>query len=197
MPILEFYYDLSSPYSYLAATRVEQVAREAGLELVPRPFVLGAVFKAVGNQPPALIPAKAAWMISDLARWARLYEVPFRMPDTFPINAMKGHRMILAAGDAGWKLALALYRAYWADNRDITSEEVLLEVASGLGLDGEKLLAATEDPEIKQRLRAYTEEAVSRGAFGAPTFFVGGEMFYGNDRLQFVEQAARQSRQAG
>ncbi len=193
MPAIEFFYDFTSPYSYLAATQIENVAARAGVSFAPKPFVLGAVFKAVGNQGPASYPAKAAYSLKDVAAWSELYGIPFTFPDAFPINAMKAHRLVLAVADeaAAWKLSLRIYRAYWGEGQDITNVQLLADLATESGLDAPALLARTEQQDIKDRLRANTDSAIERGAFGAPTFFVGDQMFLGNDRLMFVERAAR------
>ena len=198
MATIELFFDLSSPYSYLAATQIEAVARRAQAKTRWAPMVLGAVFQSAGSAMPMSVPAKAQWMMSDLARWADYYKVPFTMPAVFPLNAMTTHRAILvAARDAGEAqgkaLALAAYNALWGEGRDVSQAEVISDLASELGLDGDAIVAATQDADIKAQLRQNTEEAVARGAFGAPTIFVGESMFWGNDRLHFVEAAAAQA----
>ncbi len=198
MATIELFFDLSSPYSYLAATQVEAVARRAQAKTRWVPMVLGAVFQSAGSVMPMSVPAKAQWMMSDLARWAAYYKVPFTMPDVFPLNAMTTHRAILvAARDAGEAqgkaLAMAAFSALWGEGRDVSQGEVISDLASELGLDGDAIVAATQDADIKAQLRKNTEEAVARGAFGAPTIFVGESMFWGNDRLHFVEAAAAQA----
>lgn len=193
MKTVDFYFDLSSPYSYLAATQIEAVAARHDARVQWKPMVLAAVFKATGNVMPAGVEAKALHMLVDLNRWAKHYGVPFTMNSRFPLNTIKPERLVIAAEPTGrsGELALALFRAMWADDRDIASEEVMRSVATGLGLDAGALLAAIETPAVKDRLRAYTDEATARGAFGAPAFVVGTELFWGNDRLHFVEDALR------
>ena len=196
---IEFFFELSSPYSYLAATQLERLAEEEGAQILWRPMVLGAVFKEQGNRPPAQVQTKAAYLFRDLQRWSERYGVPFRFPSLFPINAMAAHRAILAAHDqadepAARRLALALYRAYWVQDRDISRPEVVAEVVDEADLDAEAIAAGMQDPRIKDRLRINTDEAVARGVFGAPTLFVGDEMFWGNDRLDFVREALRRER---
>ena len=186
MASLEFYYDLASPYTYLAATRVEQLGAQAGVAVVWRPFLLGAVFKATGNAPPALVRARGMYMLRDLGRWAVRMDEPFRFPSAFPINSLLAMRCLTAASDAERPaLSLRLMRAYWADDQDLSDRGVLQ------GLVGAERIAAAETPDNKLKLRACTDEAVRRGAFGSPTFFVGSEMFFGNDRMDFVLDAAR------
>ena len=189
MKKVEFFFDLSSPYSYLAATQLPALADRNGAEIAWRPMVLGAVFKAVGNEMPARVPHKARWMGQDLQRWADHHGVPWRMSSHFPLNTIKAMRLVLVDDAKAAEVALAGFRAMWAEDRDITQDAELRRLAELGGLDPAKALAAIESPAIKDRLRANTDEAVARGAFGAPTFFVGDELFWGNDRLLFVEAA--------
>jgi 2-hydroxychromene-2-carboxylate isomerase len=191
MITLEFFYDFVSPYSYLASTRVEEIARRAGASVRFRPFLLGGVFKATGNHAPLETPAKLRHMHVDLGRWSRRLGVPLRVPPNFPFPSVLALRAALAADKRGQVAAFthAVYRAAWADGRDVSAPDVLADVASAAGLDGKSLVAAA--PDHKAELAAQTAEAVERGAFGAPTFFVGEEMFVGNDRLDFVEEALK------
>lgn len=185
---IEFFWDAVSPYTYLASTQIESVAEEAGAELEWRPFLLGAVFKATGNAPPANIPAKGKYLFQDVKNWARHYGVPFRFPDNFPANSMAAQRAALVAADedCGPDFAKAAMSAYWGEGRDIGDPGVLSEVAAGVGLDPDTVAERIQDQAIKDRLKANTEEAVSRGAFGAPTFFVDDVMFWGSDRLELL-----------
>ena len=191
MATLEFFYDFVSPYSYLASTRVEAVATRTGATIRWRPFVLGGVFKATSNHAPIEIPAKAKHMLLDLDRWSRRLGVPLQFPEAFPFNPILSLRTALAAEAVG-KMAPAthaIYRARWADQRDIADPAVLAAVLTEAGLDGAALVAAA--PNYKEALLKQTQEAIDRGAFGAPLFFVGEQMFVGNDRLDFVEEALR------
>jgi 2-hydroxychromene-2-carboxylate isomerase len=193
---LEFFFDFSSTYSYLAATQVEALAERTGSRLAWRPFLLGAVFKATGNSPPISVAAKGAWMLEDLRAWAREYRLPpFVMPPTFPIPSVKANRLALVALEQGRGPALvhALYRAIFQEGREVGEADVLGQVAAAAGLDPAAALARIEQQEVKDALRRNTEEAVERGAFGAPTFFVGRDMFWGNDRLHRVERALREA----
>ena len=191
MKRIEFFYDYASTYSYLVHREVERLAEDRGAELVFRPMVLGFVFKATGNSMPAAVPAKAAYMTHDVRRWSRHYGLPFKMPSVFPVNTIRALRAAVAALEEAEFLAFhhGLMTGYWSQDRDIGDAEVLAAIATEAGLDGSELLRRSEDPAVKDRLRQYTDEAVSRGAFGAPTFFVGDEMFWGNDRLPFVGEA--------
>jgi 2-hydroxychromene-2-carboxylate isomerase len=189
MATLDFFYDFVSPYSYLASTRVEAIAQRHRAEVRFRPFLLGGVFKATGNHAPIETVAKGRHMWVDLERWARRLEVPLRRPQTFPVSSLLALRAALAAEK---KRALvpythAVFRAFWAEGRDIASPEVLTAIACEAGLDGPALVAAAADH--KADLAANTDDAVRRGAYGAPAFFVGEDMFIGNDRLDFVEEA--------
>ena len=193
MAELEFFYDFTSPYSYLASTRVEAVAARAGATVRFRPFLLGGVFKATGNRAPIDVPAKGRHMWVDLARWAERLKVPLSKPATFPIASILALRTALAAEQEGKLVPFthAVFHAYWAEGRDIASPEVLAAVTATVGLDGAALVARA--PDFKAALAESTQSAIDRGAFGAPTFFVGGEMFVGNDRLDFVEDALRRA----
>ena len=191
MKKLEFFFDLSSPYSYLAATQMKPMAARHGAELVWKPMVLGAVFKATGNDMPARVAHKARWMGNDLARWAEHYGVAWRWSSHFPVNAIKAMRLILVDDAKAADVTLAAFSALWADDRDITTPDELSRIAERGGLEPAAALQAIETPAIKDRLRANTDEAIARGAFGAPTMFVGDEMHWGNDRLHFVEAALR------
>ena len=191
MKKLVFFFDLSSPYSYLAATQMLPLAERTGATVAWRPMVLGAVFKTVGNEMPARVPHKARWMGNDLQRWADHYGVPWRWSSHFPTNAIKAMRLVLVDDDKAAAVALAGFAAMWTEDRDITAETELRRIAERGGLDPATALAAIENPAIKDRLRANTDEAIARGAFGAPTLFIGDEMHWGNDRLHFVEAALR------
>ena len=195
MSTFEFYFDFTSTYSYLAASQVEAIAARAGASVRYRPVLLGAVFQATGNRPPLAVPAKGRYMVKDIRDWTRLYRLPdFRLPPEFPLKSLKANRLALVAIEEGRiaDFVARTYRAAFVEHRDIGSEPVLAELAQASGLDPAAALARIETQEIKDLLRKNTDEAVSRGAFGAPTFFVGEEMFVGNDRLSFVEAALRE-----
>lgn len=190
---IDFFFDLASPYSYLAATQLPALAERCGAELVWRPMVLGAVFKATGNDMPARIVAKGKWMGRDLGLWAEQYGVPFRFSSHFPINGMSAMRLIVFAEAEGKAAAVAqaAFRAGWVEDRDLTADETLRALAGEAGLDVERAMAAIADPAVKAALRAHTDEAIARGVFGAPAMFVGEQLFWGNDRLHFVEEALK------
>lgn len=191
MTMLEFFWDVGSPYSYLAATQLPRLGERTGATLRYRPLLLGGVFKAVGNQPPAALGVKQRYLHTDLARWRDTYEVPMRLPGEvpFPINTLLPMRVAMAAELAGQgeRMCHALFAAYWGHGRDVSTTEELTRVIESLGLEPAELLAAAATPQVKDALRASTDEAVARGAFGAPTFFIGEDMYFGNDRLGFIE----------
>ena len=175
---IEFFYDIGSPYSYLAAVQMDDIARDTGLPVVWRPFLLGGVFKAAGNQPPIAVQARAPYLLKDIARCAAQLGVPFRMPSNFPANTLVAMRTLAGmADDALPAASLKLFRAYWYDGVDISSPDV---VASVLGAEA---VARGGDEAVKLKLKNNSDDAVGRGAFGAPTFFVDGEMFFGHDRI--------------
>jgi 2-hydroxychromene-2-carboxylate isomerase len=188
---VEFFYDIASPYSYLSAMRIDDFAAEHGAEVDWRPFLLGGVFKATGNEMPASVDAKADWMPKDLAMFAEKDDIPFVFPDEFPIRTIAHLRALIEVkredgADRARELAKAFYTAYWGEGRDISDPEVFAGVALEAGFEPERIVAANDKPENKQKLIELTNEAVERGAFGAPTFFVGDTMFWGNDRLDLL-----------
>ena len=193
MKRLEFFFDYGSPYSYLANTQLPALRERTGCELVYRPMLLGGVFKATGNRSPAMEPveAKRRYGGVEMGRWVAYYGVAFKANPHFPIDTLRIMRAAHAAQRAGVFDAFhaALYPPFWVEQKNLGDEAVLTAVLDGAGLDGKALLQAAADPEIKMALRETTDEAVARGAFGAPTFFIGDEMFFGADRLPFVERA--------
>ena len=189
MTTLEFFYDFVSPYSYLASTRVEAEVAKVGGAVRFRPFLLGGVFNASGNKAPIEVAAKGPYLATDCTRWAKRLGVPFAWPAKFPVLTVLPLRAAFAAEKLGKLVPYshAMFRAYWAEGRDISDASVVEEVATRAGLPGAALIA--EASNHKEALKAQTQEAVDRGSFGAPTFFVGQEMFIGNDRLDFAIEA--------
>jgi 2-hydroxychromene-2-carboxylate isomerase len=191
---LEFFFDLGSPYSYLASTRVEALAQRAGATLRWRPFLVGAVFKTTGNVAPAFNLFKARYLLKDLGDWTRSYKLPdLVLPANFPVDTLKANRLALVAQEQGrlpqW--TCAVFEAAFVRGQDISAPGVLAELLRGLDIDPQQAFARMLSQQIKDALRQNTDEAVSRGAFGAPTFFVGEDMYFGNDRLDFVEAALK------
>jgi len=189
---LDFYFDFSSPYGYLASTRIDALAAKHGRSVAWHPILLGAVFKVTRSAPLTTIPLKGGYSERDMARFARLLGVPFRVPSRFPIPTQAAARLTLWAQGAdpelAKRLAAALYRAYFADDRDISDAEVCAGVAQTCGCERMQALAAMENPAVKERLRAEVEAAVTRGVFGSPYVIVDGEPFWGADRLDQVER---------
>lgn len=190
---VEFFFDFGSPTAYLAYTQLPKIAKECGAEIVWRPMLLGGVFKATGNQSPVLIAPKGAWMWGDMDRWARRYGVPLAKNPHFIINTLT-----LMRGAAGMQMRKpelfpryveVMFHAMWVEPCNLGDATVVAETLRTEGFDAPAFEALVGDPAVKAKLIALTEEAVRRGVFGAPTMFVGGEMFFGQDRLEFVREA--------
>ena len=181
---VEFFFDVVSPYSYIAAI---QVARSEALkEAEWRPFFLGGVFKATGNQPPISVPAKGRYMAEDLKRLFAYYDTRYTFPASFPANSLTAMRALCAVEPAQVPaLALKLFDAYWGQGKNIGDANVLAELLPA------DVLAKTADEAVKEKLKANTDDAVARGSFGAPTFFVGDDMYFGEDRVFLEEHALK------
>ena len=191
---LEFLFDFGSPTTYLAHKRLPAVIARTGAMVTYVPVLLGGIFKATGNASPAMVPAKGRWMGADMARFARRHGIEFRSNPYFPINTM--HLMRGATGlieDIRFDAYVnAVFDAMWREPKNLGEPAELVPVLQRAGLTPEEFRALTEREDVKDQLKAATERAVARGAFGAPTFFVGEEMFFGQDRLDFVEEALLQ-----
>ncbi|MEL6342566.1 MAG: 2-hydroxychromene-2-carboxylate isomerase [Myxococcota bacterium] len=195
---VDFYFDFSSPYAYLGATQIARVVDEAGGTLVWKPFLLGGVFKAIGAPMVPLNemgPKKRAYNTVDMMRWADWHGVALSWPTRFPMNTVKPLRIALAL-DAPQAWISRVFRAYWAEDQDISSPDVLAGLLDEMGMNA-SLLEKTADPAIKMKLREATEAAVAAGVFGAPTSIVTHEgsgerqLFWGQDRLEFVRRAVQ------
>lgn len=189
----EFFFDFGSPASYLAYTQMDGIAKRTGAEIIWRPMLLGGVFKATGNASPVTVPAKGKWMLSDLPRFAKRYGVPYNRNPFFPVNTL-----LMMRGAAAYEGAPqfrpyvdAMFKAMWVDAKNMNDMPTAASVLKAAGFDPVEFMAKAESQEAKDRLKATTEEAVTRGVFGAPTTFVGEDMFFGQDRLDFVEEALR------
>lgn len=187
-PRLEFWYEFASTYSYLSAMRIETLAAAAGVTVAWKPFVLGPIFSAQGwnTSPFNIYPAKGRYMVREMERLTSERGLPFKMPSPFPQNSLHAARLALIGHDEGWgpAFARAVYTAEFADGADISDKRVLGAVLNGLGIDSAALMPRMEHPESKQRLRQQTEEAQELGIFGAPSFLVKGELYWGDDRLE-------------
>jgi 2-hydroxychromene-2-carboxylate isomerase len=188
---VEFFYDFTSPTAYLAWTQLPKIVARTGGKLVYRPMFLGGVMQTTGNRPPGTVEAKGRWMQADLARFARRYGVPFARNPHFPMMTLLTQRIAVGIVDTPdfERYLAAVFNAAWRDSKNIADKAVLAEALTSASLDAAKLTAMADDPANKEKLKANTDEAVARGAFGAPTFFVGDEMHFGQDRLDFVEEA--------
>jgi 2-hydroxychromene-2-carboxylate isomerase len=193
---LEFFYDCSSPWTYLAFSRIEDIARRHDAELVWKPILVGGVFNAVNpsvyesREHP--VKAKARYYEKDLQDWAHFYGLRIiGRPSVFPVNSVKAMRGAFVAHEHGKisPYSRRVFECYWGEDRDIGKEEVLRDIVRDTGLDPAEFFAKIASPEYKEKLRASTDELIERGGFGSPTIFVNGSMFFGNDRLILVENA--------
>ncbi|RYE93389.1 MAG: 2-hydroxychromene-2-carboxylate isomerase [Myxococcales bacterium] len=196
MPLVDYWFDYSCPYAYLGSTQIEALAARTGATLRWRPMLLGGVFRANGtpqNLSNVLSPPKARHNLLDMQRWADLFGVPLTMPAGHPFRTVEALRVTLLAG-LDRRVIHGFYRAYWVDGRPPSSPGVLRDVLAAAGHDPDPLLARLDDPGLKDDLRQRTDQAIALGIFGAPAIVVDeGEMFWGQDRLPFVERALTRS----
>ncbi len=192
MKTIEFLFDVGSPTSYLAYRRLPAIAARTGAKVDHIPVLLGGIFKATGNAPPGVVAARGRWMGIDMARFAARENIPLAMNPDFPINTITMMRLLAGArGTADFAPLLeALFVAMWEQPRNMADPAILAATLAAAGFDAAAQLARAADPEVKAALVAATDYAIGRGAFGAPTFFVGDEFFFGQDRLDWVEAAA-------
>ena len=188
---VEFFYDYASPYSYLADCRLPQIAAYHRATIVYRPAILGVLVVESGNQPPPTVPAKMKYLNADTRRWADRLNVSFVPNPSFPVRSITLMRAALVAQDNGVFPAFhtAMWRAMWTEQANLADPAVIGDTLTRAGLDAQTIMRGTADDAVKARLKANCDAALARGAFGMPTFFVGDEMFFGNDRLDFVEAA--------
>lgn len=187
---VDFYYDYISPASYFALIRLTDICKRTGATINYKPMLLGGALKAHGNPPPVTIPAKWEWIKKDFTRTAEDLRVPFTLNPHFvfsTVNAMRGAIWALSENriDA---YNHAMYQAAWVEGKDISSADVLTEALNEAGFDANVVMEAMSQPDIKQALITSTDEAVARGVFGAPTMFIDDELYFGQDRLDWVEQ---------
>jgi 2-hydroxychromene-2-carboxylate isomerase len=190
--VIEFWFDFSSPYGYFASHGVDRVAAKAGRSVLWKPFMLGSVFKETGARPVLDVPLKGPYCIRDWNRLGRYHKVPWALPDPFPIATLGAARAFywLEDEDPGvaHSFAQAIFRAYFGEGRNIAEPEVVADVAAGLEVDRDAVLAVIDSPRWKQRLKDAGDEAVVRGVCGSPYFIVDGEGFWGSDRLTMVAE---------
>lgn len=187
---VEFLFDFGSPTSYLAYKQLPKIASRHGARIIWTPILLGAVFKATGNTSPVMVPAKARYMNNDLARFAKRYGVVLNFNTHFPVNTLPLMRGAVAYQTTNQFdiYVNAIFDAMWAHPRNLNDQAEIAHVLHDIGIEPGDFLAHIERADVKEKLKANTEGAVARGVFGAPTFFVDGEMFFGQDRLDFVEE---------
>lgn len=190
---LEFFFDLGSPTTYLAYTQLPGICAETGSQLVYQPILLGGIFKATGNASPVTIPAKGRYLLQDLARYAKRYGVPLKFNPHFPINTLTLMRAVtgiqLRQPERFIDFIDCLFRAIWVEGRNMGDPAAVAAVLAQHHFDPAQVLELTQDEEVKDALKHKTEEAIARGMFGAPAMFVGQQLFFGQDRLDFVREA--------
>ena len=188
---IEFYFDFGSPTAYLAFTQLQLIAERQKANLIYCPILLGGVFKATGNNPPASVPAKGKYMMVDLQRYADKYKVPYKRNPYFPINTLSLMRGAVSYQEEGdfLKYVNVIFQNMWIDPKNLNDEEVLKKVLIDNNFDINDFMKRISDQNIKNKLISNTENAVKKGAFGAPTIFVGDEMFFGQDRMEFIENS--------
>ncbi len=190
---LEFFYDCSSPWTYLAFSRIEEVARRHNANLTWRPFLVGGVFNSVNPSVYETranpVKPKARYYTKDLQDWANYYGLKIGNPTVFPVNSVKAMRGAFVAEEHGRisPYSRRVFESYWGEDRDISQDDVLRDIVRQVGLDEKEYFEKINAAEYKARLRSNTEELIERGGFGSPTIFVDGVMFFGNDRLPLVE----------
>lgn len=189
---VEFYFDFSSPYGYFASTRIDELAARHHRSVDWRPYLVGTAMKATGHRPMITTPMIDDYMKVDVPRFARLLNLPFQLPDAFPVVASAASRAFywLQDQDPGTarRFAGAVYHAFFGEGRDISKSAELQRIAGGCGIDGEQLVAATQDPKVKSLFKENNDAALARGVFGSPFIVVDGEPFWGADRLDQVEK---------
>ncbi len=194
--VVEFFFDCSSPWTYLAFSQIERLAAAADADIIWKPILVGGVFNAVNQsvyeQRANPQPQKARYMMKDLRDWARAYDLEINWPSIFPVRAVAPMRAVVAAAafDKVPELSWALFHAYWGLDQDIADPTVLAQHCGAVGLDWDAIDKAMQSDDVKAQLKANTQELIERGGFGSPTIFIDGEdMYFGNDRLFLVERA--------
>jgi len=202
--MIEFFFDCSSPWTWLAFHNLQPIARELEVEVSWRPVLVGGIFNAVNPSVYEFrergVPAKQAYLRKDLQDWARFSGLTLKFPpSTFPVNSVKAMRgcILLEAEGKLVPFAEAVFEAYWARDLDISQDAVLAELCERVGVEPQRFLEGIAQPAVKARLKANTDEVIARGGFGSPTIFVGGDdMYFGNDRLVLVRDAVLRRRAA-
>lgn len=200
--MLEFFFDCSSPWTYLAFVNIQPMAEELGAEITWKPFLVGGVFNTVNKTMYETranpVPAKQAYTAKDMQDWARLAGIRIKMPPTvFPVNAVKSMRGCIWVqqrhSDQFLAFVTAVFETYWGDDQDISQDAVLTKICERVGIDAQAFLAGIGEQAIKDQLKANTDEAIARGAFGSPTIYLDKtDMYFGNDRLPLVHHKLMQ-----
>ncbi len=187
---IDFYFDFGSPTAYLAFTQLQLIEKRSGANLVFHPILLGGIFKATGNSPPAAIPAKGKYMMRDLQRYAEKYQVPYERNPFFPVNTLSLMRGAVSYQNNGdfERYVNVIFHNMWVEPKNLNDEDVLKKMLIENNFEYNDFLKRTSDQRIKDQLISNTEKVVQKGAFGAPTIFIGEEMFFGQDRMDFIEE---------
>ena len=187
---IDFYFDFGSPTAYLAFTQLQLIAKRNGVNLIFHPILLGGIFKATGNSPPAAIPAKGLYMMRDLQRYAEKYQVPYERNPFFPVNTLSLMRGAVSYQNNGdfERYVNVIFHNMWVEPKNLNDENVLKKVLIDNNFEYDDFLKRITDQKTKDQLISNTEKVVQKGAFGAPTIFIGEEMFFGQDRMDFIEQ---------
>ncbi len=187
---VEFYYDFSSPYAYIASRRIEKICKDNGAGLEWKPFLLGGVFNEIGSKPAVQIDSKFSFMRQDTEDSAGYYGVDFNFPDLFPLNSVRSMRGAFAASELNklTEYSHKMFSLYWIDGFDLSKPEILGDAVSTIGIEADWFLKRIAEQDIKDKLREETKVTIERGVFGAPTMFIGDKMFWGNDRLDFLDR---------
>lgn len=197
MKQVEFYFDLGSPYSYLGFYQIQKIAKQNQTQVIWKPVLLGGIFKATGNSSPMAVPAKASYSLIDMGRWSKLWNIPIQMNPYFPINTLNLMRVITAVqlyqAEKFLTVLNALFDAMFGHPRNLNDINELISLFQSLGFSTEQVQTWLSDEQVKAQLKNTTEEAIGRGVFGAPTWFIGDEMFWGVDHLHFVEMELAKS----
>ena len=193
MKVIEFYFDVGSPYSYIGFHRIQHIAEQYQAEIIWKPMLLGGVFKATGNSSPMAVPAKARYSMRDLKRWSDLWQIPVQMNPYFPINTLQLMRLITAVQlfqpEVFLNVLTGIFNAMFGQPRNLNDLNELIQLMQELGLEVAQVKSWLEDEKVKSELKVITEEAIARGVFGAPSWFVDDELYWGVDHLHFVEHA--------
>lgn len=197
MNMIEFYFDLGSPFSYLGYHQLKKIAAQHHAEILYKPMLLGAVLKATGNHSPIEVPAKAQYSMIDLRRWSKLWDIPMKMNPNFPINTLALMRLLTAVQlyqpEQFESVLTGLFDAMFGEPRNLNDQTHFVAVVTALGLDAQQVKTWLADEKVKGQLKFITDEAVERGIFGAPSFIVDKELYWGIDHLHFVEKAMQKS----